>query len=66
MGPDKSTIPGSISTLFIECLIALPTKQEILVGPDKFSIPEVLFNPLVVEGYAPGGHWGDICLCTFT
>ncbi len=36
------------------------------MGPDKFTIPEVLFNPLVVEGYAPGGHWGDICLCTFT
>lgn len=26
------------------------------MGTDKFTIPEVLFNPLLVEGYAPGGR----------
>ncbi|PRW20870.1 Actin-related 4 [Chlorella sorokiniana] len=31
----------------------LPDGQEILVGTDKFTIPEVLFNPLLVEGYTP-------------
>ncbi|KAL4856209.1 Actin-related protein 4 [Chlorella vulgaris] len=31
----------------------LPDGQEIAIGTDRFAIPEILFNPALLEGYAP-------------
>ena len=50
-----SRLPRASALLHTLDVPLLPLLQEILVGTDKFTIPEVLFNPPLVEGYAPGG-----------